>query len=146
MSRPAWLILLALVAFGASLGGVLAGRELIETERRSESDIHSVLHDKLDLNPAQLRKIEDIEQRLVVRRAALDVEMRAANAHLAAAIDAEHGYGPQVTAAIDHTHAVMGDIQKETLEHVFAMRAILNPKQAAIFDQTVVKALTAEPQ
>jgi hypothetical protein len=70
--------------------------------------------------------------------------MRAANAHLAAAIEAEHGYGPEVTAAIDHTHQVMGEMQKETLEHLFAMRAVLKPDQAAVFDRTVVKALTPE--
>jgi nickel and cobalt resistance protein CnrR len=38
----------------------------------------------------------------------------------------------------------MGDLQKETLEHIFAMRAVLRPDQAAKFDQTVVKALTAK--
>ena len=75
---------------------------------------------------------------------ALELEMRAANIRLAQAIEAEHGYGPQVTKAIDETHEVMGDLQKETLQHLFAMRAVLNPQQASIFDRTVVKALTAE--
>ena len=70
--------------------------------------------------------------------------MRAANARLADAIEAEHGYGPQVTAAIDHSHMIMGGLQKETLEHLFAMRAVLNPDQAKLFDSTVVKALTVD--
>ena len=146
MSRPVWLLVLALVAFGAAFGGVLAGRHLVEPARPSESEIHAVLHKQLNLTPAQHVKIDGIEKQLAVRRKALDLEMRAANARLAEAIDAEHGYGPKVTAAIDHTHAVMGDMQKETLEHLFAMRTVLTPKQAAMFDQTVVKALTAEPQ
>jgi hypothetical protein len=38
----------------------------------------------------------------------------------------------------------MGDLQKETLEHIFAMRAVLRPDQAAKFDDAVVKALTAQ--
>ena len=70
--------------------------------------------------------------------------MRAANAHLAAAMQTEHGYGPEVTAAIDHTHMVMGEMQKETLEHLFAMRAVLRPEQAAKFDRTVTRALSPE--
>lgn len=70
--------------------------------------------------------------------------MRAANIRLAQAIEAEHGYGPQVTKAIDETHAVMGELQKETLEHLFAMRGVLDPDQARMFDKRVVKALTTE--
>ena len=38
----------------------------------------------------------------------------------------------------------MGQLQKETLEHVFAMRAVLRPDQAVQFDAAVVKALTAD--
>ena len=64
------------------------------------------------------------------------------NARLAQAIAAEHGYGPQVAQAVDRTHHVMGALQKETLQHIFAMRAVLRPDQAAQFDSAVVKALT----
>ena len=65
-------------------------------------------------------------------------------ARLAEAIEAEHGYGPKVTAAVDHVHHVMGEMQKSTLEHLFEMRAVMNPDQARRFDKSVVKALTAE--
>ena len=51
---------------------------------------------------------------------------------------------PKVTAAVDHVHHVMGEMQKSTLEHLFEMRAVMNPDQARRFDKTVVKALTAE--
>lgn len=138
------LVVIGLVAFAAALGGVFAGRLIVQPDRPSESEIHTVLHRQLKLDAAQHAKIEAIEQRFAVRRKALELEMRAANAHLAEAIEAEHGYGPQVTAAIDHTHHVMGEMQKETLEHLFAMRAVLTPSQAAMFDRTVVKALTAD--
>ena len=138
------LVVIGLVAFAAALGGVFAGRLIVQPERPSESEIHSVLHRQLKLDAAQQARIEAIEQRFAVRRKALELEMRAANAHLAEAIEAEHGYGPRVTAAIDHTHQVMGEMQKETLEHLFAMRAVLTPAQVAMFDRTVVKALTAD--
>ena len=38
----------------------------------------------------------------------------------------------------------MGEMQKITLEHIFAMRSVLRPDQAARFDAAVVKALTVK--
>ena len=143
MTTKMRLVLIGLVAFAAALGGVFAGRLIVHPERPSETEIHSVLHRQLKLDVAQHAAVDAIEQRFAVRRTALELEMRAANARLAEAIDTEHGYGSQVTAAIDHSHHVMGELQKETLEHLFEMRAVLTPAQAAMFDRTVVKALTA---
>jgi Spy/CpxP family protein refolding chaperone len=138
------LALIALVAFAAAMAGTYAGRTLLAPEKQTETELHALLHRELNLDAAQQAKIEAIEQRFATRRKALELEMRAANAHLADAMQAEHGYGPEVTAAIDHTHKVMGEMQKETLEHLFAMRAVLKPEQAALFDRTVVKALTPD--
>lgn len=144
MSWSKRLALIALVAFAAAMGGTYAGRALLAPEKQSETELHALLHKELSLDAAQQAKIEAIEQRFATRRKALELEMRAANAHLADAMQTEHGYGPEVTAAIDHTHMVMGEMQKETLEHLFAMRAVLKPDQAAKFDRTVTRALTPE--
>lgn len=144
MSWSKRLVLIAIVAFVAAMGGTYAGRVLLAPEKQTETELHALLHTELDLDPAQQAKIEAIEQRFATRRKALELEMRAANAHLATAMQAEHGYGPEVTAAIDHTHMVMGEMQKETLEHLFAMRAVLRPDQAVKFDRTVTRALTPE--
>lgn len=144
MTSQSRLLLIAAVAFVAALGGVFAGRLIVQPQLQSESEVHAVLHKQLKLNAAQQASVEEIEQRYAVRRKALELEMRAANAHLAEAIEAEHGYGAQVTKAVDQTHQVMGAMQKETLEHLFAMRAVLTPEQAAMFDRTVIKALTAD--
>jgi hypothetical protein len=38
----------------------------------------------------------------------------------------------------------MGELQKVTLEHIFAMRGVLRPDQAERLDASVVKALTAK--
>ena len=43
-------------------------------------------------------------------------------------------------------HRAMGGLQKETMVHVLAMRAVLTPQQAAQFDDTVVRSLTQEPR
>ncbi len=138
------ILLIALVAFGAAICGVFLGRFVVERPRASETELHALLHTELKLTSQQQVKIDQIEARFAVRRKALELEMRAANARLAEAIEEEHGYGAKVTAAIDHSHVVMGELQKETLEHLFAMRAVLNPEQAKMFDRTVVKALTAD--
>ena len=59
-------------------------------------------------------------------------------------MEAEHGNGPRVTAAVDHSHAVLGQLQKVTLAHIFAMRQLLHPDQTGPFDRAVVKALTED--
>ena len=100
--------------------------------------------DDLDLDASQKTRLTAIEQSFALRRKSVELGLRADNAKLAAAIEAEHGYGPRVTAAIDASHMAMGELQKDTLEHVFAMRSILKPEQTARFDAAVVKALTAD--
>lgn len=143
--RSTWRIaLVALIAFAAAVAGVYAARTFGDPARQSESELHAFLHNELKLDAVQESKIHSIEARFAMRKKARELEMRAANARLAEAIEAEHGYGPKVTAAVDHVHHVMGEMQKETLEHLFEMRALMNPEQAKRFDQTVAKALTAD--
>jgi nickel and cobalt resistance protein CnrR len=146
VTRPAWLVLVVVVAFAAALAGTWLGQQLLADGRQSETELHAFLHGDLDLDAAQTEKIEAIEQRFATRRKALELEMRAANARLAEAMEAEHGYGSEVTAAVDHTHHVMGEMQKETLEHLFEMRSVLRPDQAAAFDRAVTKALAPDPK
>ena len=132
----------ALIAFLAALAGVLIGRSITDHQQSSSSALHELLHEQLDLNAAQLRQIDRLETQFAARRQALELELRADNARLAAAIQAEHGYGPRVAAEVERSHAAMGDLQKETLEHIFAMRRVLRPDQARQFDRAVFKALT----
>lgn len=136
------MLLSAVLAFAAALGGVVAGHHLLAPAPPPESALHSLLHDHLDLDAGQKARLAAIEQDFALRKQALEGRLRAANADLAAAIQAEHGYGPRVAAAVDATHHAMGDLQKATLEHVFAMRGVLRPDQTARYDEAVVKALT----
>ncbi|WP_206243157.1 periplasmic heavy metal sensor [Novosphingobium terrae] len=136
------MLLGAALAFVAALGGVLAGHHLLAPAPPPESALHSLLHEQLDLDTGQKARLSAIEQDFALRKQALESRLRAANTDLAAAIQAEHGYGPRVAAAVDATHHAMGDLQKATLEHVFAMRGVLRPDQTARYDAAVVKALT----
>lgn len=137
-------LLIGLIAFVAALVGMIIGREIADRRETPTADLHAVLHRRLDLTREQHIRIDGLEARFAVRRRALELELRSENAQLAMAIEAEHGIGPGVTAAIDRSHATMGTLQKATLEHVFAMRAVLRPEQAAKFDGAVVEALTAD--
>lgn len=141
MSSRTRIVLCAIAAFVAGITGVFVGRELFPAQK-SGSELHDVLHHRLALDSAQQAQLQTLEDRFAVQRRALELELRAANARLAEAIEAEHGNGPRVTAAVDRSHAAMGELQKATLAHIFAMRQILRPDQTAQFDQAVVKALT----
>ena len=137
-------MLVAIIAFAAAIAGVWLGRAMLAPKPAADSELHALLHDQLNLDPAQHAKLDALEAQFAVRRKALELEMRADNAKLAAAIEAEHGYGPQVSNAIDQSHIAMGELQKETLEHIFSMRGLLRVDQAVKFDGAVVKALTAD--
>jgi Spy/CpxP family protein refolding chaperone len=141
--RGSFLLAIAL-AFVAAVGGAFIGRAFISPPRAAQPEWHRLLHEQLGLDAAQSAKIAKIEGDFAARKQALEARQRAANADLAAAIAAEHGYGPRVRAAVDATHLVMGELQKATLEHVFAMRGVLRPDQAARFDAGIAKALTAQ--
>ncbi len=142
LSRRA--VLVAFVAFVAAIAGVGIGRLVIPTHKTPGFELHELLHRDLNLDPGQRATLEALEQRFALRRQALELEMRADNARLADAIEAEHGNGPRVAAAVDASHRAMGELQKETLGHIFAMRQSLRPEQTAAFDRAVVKALTTD--
>ncbi len=106
--------------------------------------LHDFVHEELDLDASQRERLEQLEARFTVERNELENSLRAANARLAVAMDEEHEYGPKVAAAIDDVHGRMGDLQKATVGHVFAMRALLKPEQKARFDRQVSLSLTGE--
>lgn len=135
-------MLIIVAAFIAAIGGVFVGRILFPAPARPGAELHEVLHHRLALDTGQKARLDVLEQRFAVQRHALELELRADNARLAEAIEAEHGNGPEVAAAVGRSHAAMGELQKATLAHIFAMRQLLRPNQTAQFDYSVVKALT----
>ena len=136
--------LVVALVFVAAIAGVVIGRQILAPAHPAGSELHAVLHEQLSLDATQERRLHELEQSFAIRRRALELEMRAENAQLAEAIAAEHGNGPRVAAAVDASHRTMGTLQKETLVHMFAMRALLRPDQAARFDAAVTRALTED--
>ncbi|KMS51864.1 heavy metal resistance protein [Novosphingobium barchaimii LL02] len=144
MARPSYLIVL--FAFLAAIAGVFIGRLLFTPEPPIENRFHTLIHHELKLDAAQTARIEALERSFAARQTGYEQEMRDDNRRLAAAIQAEKGYGPHVADAVDRSHHAMGMLQKETLRHLFAMRAVLRPDQAQRFDKAMVDALTAPQQ
>lgn len=138
-------VLVALVAIVAALTTVYSVRLLSPREEAVGSDLHALLHGEIKLTLDQERRIGVLEARFAQDRRNLDQQLRVANAAIAAAYRSEHAYGPKVSGAIDRLHVVMGELQKLTLRHVVAMRGVLSPSQAAVFDKAVDKALTGGP-
>lgn len=130
------------IAFVAALAGVAIGCRLLMPAAPAASDIHMLIHRDIRLDPAQTVALDRLEAQFAATRAVLDARLRGDNARLAAAIEAEHRDGPRVTQAIDAVHHSMGDLQKATLTHVFAMHRVLRPDQAATFDRLVVAKMT----
>jgi Spy/CpxP family protein refolding chaperone len=90
---------------------------------------HQWLHRELKLTEAQHKALEPIEQGFSDKQHQLAEALREANRQLARAMAEDKAYTPRVTAAVEHVHHCMGDLQKVSIEHVFAMRAVLTPEQ-----------------
>ena len=137
-------VLTIVLAFLAALAGVVIGCRIMMPPAHQGTELHALLHKSVTLDPVQEAQVDLLEARFAVRRAGLEAQLRADNAALAEAIEAEHANGPRVAAAVDRTHHAMGTLQKATLEHVFAMRQVMRPDQTAAFDRIVMRALTPE--
>lgn len=135
-------VLVILFAFVAAIAGVFIGHRIFQPEPAIENRFHTLIHHELDLDADQSARIALLEKSYAAEQARYEQEMRADNRSLAAAIQSEKGYGPQVAEAVDRSHHAMGMLQKETLQHLFAMRAVLRPDQARRFDRAMVDALT----
>ena len=140
MTNGRLLLAVLLAGLAGCLGAIAADRWLNHEDNGS---LHQFVHEELVLTEDQNARLETLEARFAVERAALESSLRAANARLAQAMDAEHEYGPEVSAAIDDVHGQMGELQKATVQHVFDMREILEPEQQRLFDRKVSEALTS---
>lgn len=133
-------VFVAVLSAAVALAASHFARTVMPAQQGSE--LHQLMHDRLDLTAQQEAQIDQLEADFSNRRKALDAQLRQSNIALAKAIEAEQQIGPKVSAAVDASHMAMGELQKATLAHVFAMRAVLTPSQQAIFDREIARALT----
>lgn len=129
----------------AGLGGALLSRQW-QPLAVTPPSLHDRLHGELDLTAVQDKRIHALEHEFAAERARHEAAIRAANRRLAIAMAQEGRYGPAVARAVDDIHSAMGELQKVSLEHVFAMRRELNAGQRTRFDAIVSESLTAPAQ
>lgn len=136
------IVLVALTLIAAAVGGWLGVRYGM---RATESPVglDELVHRKLNLTASQEQSLHQLEADYAVQRAGYEEAMRAANREISASITVRHRYDADAQSAIDRLHQSMVELQAMTVKHVLAMRAVLTPEQARVFDQTVNQALTA---
>jgi Spy/CpxP family protein refolding chaperone len=144
MSWLRGLILTLVLSITGAAIGAWGGTAYVLKRTHHPPSLHELIHDELRLTSTQKTQIDGMERAHSARRQVLEAEMRAANVELAQAFEEQHAFTPKVQLAIEHFHMAMGTLQKETMVHVLAMRAVLNPQQMAQFDDTVVKSLTSD--
>lgn len=136
-----FLVVIAVVA-------ALAAYVTLHWSRRVSADevtSHEWLHHELNLTEAQLKTLEPIEAQFGEKQRRLAEALHEANRQLAHAMAEDKAYTPRVTAAVEHVHHCMGDLQKVSIEHVFAMRAVLSPEQGDKLLILAQKALEQTP-
>ena len=109
------------------------------------ADAHEWLHRELHVTAEQHKALEPIEERFAEKERMHRAEMRAANRQLAAAIRKGNANSPELAAAVHLIHLHMGDLQKDSLDHLFEMRAVLTPEQSDKLMQLAEKALEDTP-
>jgi Spy/CpxP family protein refolding chaperone len=141
-----WRKFLAMLLVTALAGG-LAGWVGVEYGLHrvtAQDDLDTVLHRDLHLTTDQERQIAKLESTFARDRSAYQAEMREANKDLAGALTQAQPNEPQIERAIHRFHTAMAALQMRTVKHVLAMRSVLTPEQAKIFDATVDKTLGAD--
>lgn len=140
-------LLTALVAFLAGALGAAFGATVILARHAPEpAGLHALVHEGLNLSADQERALHAIEDDFAPKRADLQARLAEANRALADAIEAHPRYSPEVGAAVERLHAVMGELQEATILHVYDMRAILTDEQARVFDRRIARALAGSAE
>jgi Spy/CpxP family protein refolding chaperone len=129
-----------LTVIGAGLGGWFGVRYGLD-HAPHETNLDTVLHERLDLTAGQDHRIKTLEVHFAKQRKAFEVEIRSANRDLGTILAPQHVYNADARRAVDRFHRAMRALQDATIMHVLAMRAVLTPKQAKIFDQSVRQSL-----
>ena len=131
--------MLALTVVAAVLAGWIGVSYGLD---RATPELDQLLHQKMDLTSDQEKKVAVIEKDLIANRHRLRNAMKRVNRQLATALNRDHAYGPQERVIVEEFHGAMMELQEDTLKHIMALRAILNPDQARQFDEIIAKSLT----
>jgi Spy/CpxP family protein refolding chaperone len=114
----------------AALSAICATRWMSGRSVEPTLTAHEWLHSQLHLTEAQHEALEPVEAQFAEKESRLVDQLHAANLDLARIMGEDKAYTPRVAAAVEMVHHRMGDLQKASIEHVFAMRSVLTPEQS----------------
>ena len=123
------LFFVAVIA-AAALSAVFATRWASSRSAEPALTAHEWLHSQLHLTEAQHEALEPVEAQFAEKERQLVGQLHAANMDLARVMGEDKAYTPRVAAAVEMVHHRMGDLQKASIEHVFAMRSVLTKEQS----------------
>lgn len=126
------LLFLSIITIGYFIGGYFH-----QDYVRNMENSHPSFHEMLNLTQEQREKLVPLEKKFSEEKIFYENQIRVANMELGDIMNKEKSYTPEVQAAVEKVHTAMGQLQKVTIIHLFDMRALLNEKQAKIFDDYV---------
>jgi len=125
------------LSFLAGVVGILLGHKYIMPDAVRSVGLHEKIHAQLVLDKTQDEQLHDLEAGFSEKKAVLEARMKTASAGLSQAMQASHVMAPNVIEAKDKYVQVLDEMQTLTIEHIFAMRALLDESQAEKFDKIV---------
>jgi uncharacterized protein YlxW (UPF0749 family) len=120
-------------------------RSTMEVHDVQDAKLHRFLEQELNLTPVQMQEITAIETTYQKQLQSLEKEMRLINADLAVLIREQDTYTPQMQEKVDVLHNKMGELQRITIAHIYAMYPHLNATQKKKLQIFVADALIATP-
>lgn len=138
------ILVIAFTLLTAVIGG-WAGVNYGLRQVRPTPQLDDLVHTQLHLSGAQNEQLITLENAFAVQRSRYETEIRAANRDIAAAITGRHQYDGGTREAIERLNNGMMGLQRATVEHVIAMRALLSSDQVSQFDSIVNQALVVAP-
>lgn len=111
----------------------------------AEPDLHAWMHEHLDLTPEQHTAMEPYEAAFEKERTRLQADIRSAGQDVATALDAATLDDARLKAALERLNQSQGELQRQTLDHFFAMKRYLRPAQAKKLLEWTHDSLAREP-
>lgn len=137
---PALLLLLAVAAV-AACSCWLTGHYLRGRVPSEHVEAHRWIHSQLGLTAQQEKDLAPIEARFDEQKRHYFELLRIANQELAQAIREDRAQSARTSAAVGKIHQAQGELQNATLQHIFEMKAVLQPEQYEKLIQLTADAL-----
>lgn len=130
-------IIIITLSFVAGVVGILLGHEYIMPNAGKNMGLHEHIHNEFVLDDAQNKQLHILEEDFAAKKSTLEMRMKKANERLSKAMQSSHKMSPEVVEGKQEYVQVLDELQTLTIEHIFAMRGLLNAEQADRFDEIV---------